>query len=133
MISSLSDVDEDNGEMVNVVFSKGDQRVKTLLSKDGLVLSADVSGNYRSENIDALLFRCVTEDTDGNHRLDQNDRNSLYVIPTDLKKPDLVIDGVLNFQVISTTNVMVKTGTTNDIHFWDINTMTQTKKEVLWK
>jgi hypothetical protein len=133
MISSLSGEDGDIGEMVNVVFSKGEQRVKTLLPNDGLVLLANVSGNYRSENIDALLFRCVTEDTDGNHRLDKNDRNSLYVISTDLKKPDLVIEGVLDFQIISPANLMAKTGTTNDIHFWDINTLTQTKKEVLWK
>jgi len=133
MISNLSGEGENDGEMVNVVFSKGEKRIKTLLPNDGLVLSANVSGNYRSENIDALLFRCVTEDTDGNHRLDKNDRNSLYVIPTDLKKPDLVIEGVLDFQVISPTNLVAKSGTTNDIHFWDINTLTQTKKEVLWK
>ncbi len=133
MISNLSGEGENDGEMVNVVFSKGAQRVKTLLANDGLVLSADVSGTYRSEKFDALLFRCVTTDTDGNHRLDKNDRNNLYVVSTDLKKSDLLIEGVLDFQVVSPTHLIAKTGTTNAIHFWDIDTQTQAKKEVLWK
>src|SRR5450432_3280557 len=87
----LGNEEEYAGEMVNVVFSKGEQRVKTLLQSDGLVLSHNVSGEYRSEKIKALLFLCVTDDTDGNHRLDKADRNDLYVISDALERPDLVV------------------------------------------
>jgi hypothetical protein len=133
LVCSLSGDGGYVGEIVNVVFSKGEQRVKELLQNDGLVLSHYVSGNYRSEKIKPLLFLCVTEDTDGNHVLDKNDRNDLYVISDGLDKPDLVIKGVLDFDVISPTHLMVKTGEQNALQFWDIDTETQAKKEVSWK
>jgi hypothetical protein len=133
MVTYLSSGEKIAGEMVNVVFSKGERRVKTLLKKDGLVLDLEVSGNYRSEKFNAMLFRCVTEDTDGNHRLDKMDRNDLYVVSAGLEKPDLVLEGVLDFDVISPTHLVVKTGTGNDQHFWDVDTETQTKRELAWK
>lgn len=123
----------DTGEMVNVVFSKGEERVRTLLQNDGLVLSHRVPGEYGSEKFKALLFLCVTEDTDGNHRLDKSDRNDLYVISDGLEKADLVVKQVLAYQVISPTHVAVKTGEGNVLQFWDVDTETQTKKEVVWK
>jgi hypothetical protein len=132
-LSYLGKGDDYAGQTVNVVFSKGEQRVRTLLQKDGLVLSHNVYDEHRSEKIKALLFRCVTEDTDGNHRLDENDRNDLYVVSEGLEKPDLVVKGVLDYRVISPTHVVVKTGEGNVLRFWDIDTGTQAMKEVLWK
>jgi len=41
--------DDYAGQTVNVVFSKGEQRVRTLLQKDGLVLSHNVYDEHRSE------------------------------------------------------------------------------------
>ena len=124
---------DDNGEMVNVVFSKGEQRVRALLQNDGLVISHQVSGEYRSEKIKALLFRCVIEDTDGNHRLDANDRNDLYVVSEGLERPDLVVKGVLDFDMISPTRLVVKTKGRDALQFWDVDTETQAMKEVVWK
>jgi hypothetical protein len=130
---SLGNEEVSNGEMVNVVFSKGEQRIRALLQNDGLVLSYQVSGEYRSEKFKALLFRCVTEDTDGNHRLDQNDRNDLYVSSEGLERPDLVVKGVLDYQVISPTHLIVKTKERDVLRFWNVDTETQVIKEVLWK
>lgn len=120
-------------EVVNVAFSKGEQRIKTLLPNDGLVLSYNLGTDNRPEKIKALLFNCVTEDTDGNHKLDGNDRNDLYIVSEDLDKPDLVVRGVSQFQIISPTHLMVKTQEKDLPQFWDIDTETSTKKEVLWK
>jgi hypothetical protein len=124
---------DNTSQTVNVVFSKGEQRVRTLLQKDGLVLFHNMYDEHRSEKIKALLFRCVTEDTDGNHRLDENDRIDLYVVSEGLEKPDLVVKGVLDYHVISPTHVAVKTRETNVVRFWDIDTETQAEKEILWK
>ena len=125
--------DDAGGETVNVVFSKGEQRVRTLLQKDGLVVSHNVWGEYGPVKIRALLFRCVTEDTDGNHRLDENDRNDLYVVSEGLGKPDIVVKGIVDFRVLSPTHVAVKTGLGNVARFWDIDIETQAEKEILWK
>jgi hypothetical protein len=132
-VGRLGKGDDTLGETVNIVFSKGDQRIRTLLQKDGLVLSHNAYGEYGPVKIKALLFRCVTEDTDGNHRLDQNDRNDLYVVSEGLGKPDIVVNGVVDFRVISPTHVAVKTGEGNVARFWDIDTETQAEKEILWK
>jgi hypothetical protein len=121
------------GEMVNVVFSKGEKPVKKLLPKDGLVLSNEVFAEYRSEKMKASLFVCVTDDTDGNHRLDKNDRNDLHVVFEDLERPDLVVNGVSEHWVISPTHFVVRTGESSAPHFWDIDIETQAKKEIAWK
>jgi hypothetical protein len=63
------------GEIVNVIFVKGGQRVKTLLVNDGLVLSHYVSGRYQSERLQPLLFLRASEDTDGNHILNKNEES----------------------------------------------------------
>lgn len=81
----------------------------------------------------ASLFICVTDDTDGNHRLDKNDRNDLHVVFEDLDKPDLVVSGVSEHWVISPTHLVVKTGENNAPHFWDVDLETQVKKEIAWK
>jgi hypothetical protein len=136
-MSYLGKGNDNAGQTVNIVFSKGEKRVRTLLEKDGLVISHNVYGNVYGqqgpEKTKALLFRCVTEDTDGDHRLDQDDRNDLYVIAEGLERPDVVVKGVLDFRVISPTHVAVKTGEGSVVRFWDIDTETQAQKEILWK
>lgn len=128
---------EDNAsipaEIVNVVFSRGDQPLKTLLTHDGLVVEKDVFAKYDSQNIKASLFRCVTEDTDGNHKLDENDRTDLYVVAEALDQPDLVVKGVIGYRMISVTHLIAKTDESKVIRFWDINIQTQAKKEIPWK
>lgn len=138
-VGSLGKGGGDTGETVNVIFSKGEQRVRTLLQKDGLVLSHNaftVHGRLSeraSDKFKSLLFLCVTEDTDGNHRLDQNDRNDLYVVSEGLEKPDIVVQGALDHRTVSPTHVVVKTGERSAIRFWDIDTETQARKEIVWK
>jgi hypothetical protein len=138
-MSYLGKGGSDTGETVNVIFSKGDQRVRALLPKDGLVLSHNAytvlapPGERAPDKFKSLLFLCATEDTDGNHRLDQNDRNDLYVIPEGLEKPDIVVQGVLDHRTISSTHLMVKTGESQAVRFWDIDIETQARKEVIWK
>lgn len=131
----------DSGETVNVIFSRGEQRVRTLLQKDGLVLSHNVYPEHFSvvrtehgpDKFKVLLFLCVTEDTDGNHRLDQNDRNDLYVVSEGLEKPDVVVKGAINYRTVSPTHVVIKTGERNAPRFWDLDTETQAMKEIVWK
>lgn len=129
----------DSGETVNIVFSKGEQRVRTLLPKDGLVLSHNaytvlgMPGERPPDKFKALLFLCVTEDTDGNHRLDQNDRNDLYVVSGGLENPDIVVQGILDHRTVSPTHVVVKTGESKAVRFWDIDIETQARKEIIWK
>lgn len=132
-VARLGSGDESVGETVNIVFSKGEQRVRTLLQKDGLVLFHNVYSEPGPKKLKALLFLCVTEDTDGNHRLDRNDRNDLYVVSEGLEKPDLVMKGVLEYQTISPTHLAVKTGERKAARFWDIDIETQNQKEIIWK
>jgi hypothetical protein len=121
------------GYMVNVVFSKGDQPLRKLLPKDGLVLSDDLFNENNPDKFKASRFTCVTEDTDGNHQLDEKDRQDLYVVSPALDRPDVVVNGVLGDRVISPTHLMVKTGSSADPHFWDVDIESQAKKEITWK
>jgi hypothetical protein len=122
------------GQMVNVVFSRGDQVVRKLLPKDGLILLRHLYDEADSKKIKASLFTCVTEDTDGNHRLDEKDRQDLYVVAPNLDRPDIVVNGVVSWdRAASPSNIVVKTGTGADTHFWDIEIETQAKKEIAWK
>jgi hypothetical protein len=124
---------DDSGQTVNIIFSKGDQKVRTLLQNDGLVLWHNLSSEPKPEKIKALLFNCVTEDTDGNHRLDASDRNDLYVLSEGLEKPDLVIKGVRAQRTISPTHLIVETGDPNDPRVSDVDIVTQAQKEIVWK
>jgi hypothetical protein len=121
------------GGMVNVVFSKEGQPLRKLLQRDGLVLSHAIFVEYEHQKMKASLFVCVTDDTDGNHRLDKNDRNDLHVVFEDLSKPTLVVNGVSEHWVISPTHLVVKTAESTAPHFWDIDLETQAKKEIAWK
>ena len=131
--SSYASANEGGGEIVNVVFARGGRKVKTLLENDGLVLSHHLSGAYQSTKFKPHLFLCVTEDTDGNHVLDQRDQNELFVVADDLGKSDLIIRGVSTFDVVSPTHVVVKTGEPGAIRFWDVDTDTLEKTEIAWK
>lgn len=134
MINSLSDRDNE-GQIVNVVFSKGSKRVKTLLKDEGLVIENNLYDryNYSDTNFTPYLFMCVTEDTDGNLVLDGRDREDLYIVARDLNKPDMVIKGASSFNVVSATHLLVKTGTGDAVHFMDVDTERQTQKEIEWK
>jgi hypothetical protein len=131
-VGHLGKGDENSGQIVNVVFSRGEQRIRTLLEKDGLVLSNNMYEPSRKEN-KTLLFSCVTEDTDGNHRLDEKDRNDLYVVADGLGKPDMVVKGVSAFRVIGPTHLVVQTGEGGAARFWDLDTESQSQKEIVWK
>ena len=128
-----SDDGRDNTRIVNVVFSKLDQPVKKLLQNDGLILSNDIYNESEPQKLRASAFVCVTEDTDGNHRLDENDRNDLYVVSPNFDKPYLVVKGISMHQLMSPTRLAVKTRENDVIHFWDIDIETQAKKEIPWK
>src|SRR5437764_12487562 len=78
------------GQMVNVVFSRAEQPIRKLLQNDGLILSHSIA-KHTSEKLKASVFLCITEDTNGDRRLDENDRKDLYVVSESLDKPDLVI------------------------------------------
>ncbi len=132
-VSYLGKGGDNGGETVNVVFSKGEQRIRTLLPKDGLVLFHSVYNEQDREKVKAMLFNCVTEDTDGNHRLDGNDRNDLYVVADGLERPDIVVKGALEYRTISPNHLAVKTQEGDAIKFWDIDTVTQERKEIPWK
>lgn len=133
VFGSFSGSERENGEIVNVVFSKDGRKVKTLLEADGLVLSYAFSGQYRAEKFKPLLFSCVTEDTDGNHVFDKNDRNDLYIVSDDLGKPDMVIHGLLGYDIVSNSRIIIKTREHDILHFYDIDTDTSERKEVIWK
>jgi hypothetical protein len=132
-VAHLGSGDGSGGQTVNVVFSRGEQRIRTLLEKDGLVLSHNMYTDPRQKEIKALFFSCTTEDTDGNHRLDEKDRNDLYVVAAGLERPDIVVKGVSEFRVLARNHVVVKTGEGDGARFWDIDTDVQSQKEILWK
>jgi hypothetical protein len=122
----------DSGQMVNVVFSRAEQSAKKLLQNDGLILSHSIA-KHSSEKFKASVFLCVTEDTNGDRRLDENDRKDLYVVSENLDKPDLVIKAGSEHRVISPTHLTVKTTESDGIRFWDVDIETQAKKEIAWK
>ena len=122
----------DPGQMVNVVFSRAEQPIRKLLQNDGLILSQSIA-KHSSEKLKASVFLCVTEDTNGDHRLDENDRKDLYVVAESLDKPDLVIKGGSEQRVISATHFIAKTTESDGIHFWDFDIETQAKKEIAWR
>ena len=124
---------EDPGEIVNVIFSKGAQKIRNLLTRDGLVLRHRLSRSEESEKCEAHLFVCVTEDTDRNHLLDTNDREDLHILAKELDTPDMVVSGVVDFEIVSPTHLMVKTREGKDFRFFDVNVATREKSEVLWK
>jgi hypothetical protein len=55
------------------------------------------------------------------------------VVSEGLERPDLVVKGVLEFHVISPAHLVVKLKGQDALQFWDIDTETQARKEVVWK
>ena len=123
----------ESGQTVNIVFSKGDHPLRTLLPKDGLVVYNNILDQEGRDKLKTLLFGCVTEDTDGNNRLDANDRNDLYLVAESLDAPDMVIRGVMQRQAAASGHLVVKTKEGDAIHFWDIDTATRAKTEIVWQ
>lgn len=119
------------GHMVNVVFSRVGQPVRKLLQNDGLVVTYSIA-KHSSEKLRASVFGCVTEDTDGNHVLDEKDRQDLYLVSESLDKPDLVIKGASNERPLSATRLTLKTTDSDGVHFWEIDIETQARKEIPW-
>jgi hypothetical protein len=120
------------GQMVNVVFSRAEQPIRKLLQNDGLIVFHSIA-KHTSEKLKASVFLCVTEDTNGDRRLDESDRKDLYVVSETLDKPDLVIKAGSEYRVISPTHLTVKTTESDGIHFWDVDIETQAKREITWK
>lgn len=120
------------GQTINVIFSRAGQPIRKLLQNDGLILSHSIA-KHSSEKLKASVFLCVIDDTNGDRRLDENDRKDLYVISESLDKPDLVIKAGSERRVISPTHLIVKTTETDGIHFWDVDIETQAKKEIAWR
>lgn len=130
---SWSYLDGDRGQMVNVIFSKGGQKVRTLLANNGLVISFQIPGKYQTDKLKVSTFLCITEDTDGNHVLDKNDRNDLYIVAEGLEKADIVVKGVMTHDRVSGAHLLVKIRDGESIQFYDYDTDTLAKTEVMWK
>lgn len=123
----------DMGQIVNVVFSGENQKVTTLLAVDGLVLSNRLFPDDSVRKLRASLFICVTDDTDGNHLLDKNDRNDLYVVPHDMTKAHIVIKNVMDSDVLTETRLLIKIRESDGLHFIVIDIETLERREVTWK
>lgn len=124
---------DSSGKTVNIVFSKSDGPVRTLLSNDGLVLSSNLAGQYDHEKAHFNVFRCVTEDTDANGVLNANDRQDLYIVRDNLSSPDIVIRSVSDFDITSDDDLVVQTSENGTTRFWQVDVTRGAKKEIRWK
>jgi hypothetical protein len=122
-----------SGQLVNVVFVRDGQKVRTLLEHDGLVLTNQLSYSLARDEFRSHLFRCVTEDTNGNQMLDEEDRSDLYLVAHGLKQQDMVIKGVVATDVITPTLLIVKVVDPAGIRFYEVDTEARTQKEIVWK
>jgi hypothetical protein len=124
--------DDSGGEVVNVVFSDGSRKLRALLENDGLVLSHFMPRQF-GKDFRSYIFICVTEDTDGNHILDKRDRTDLYVIAEGLKKPTMVVKGVLKYDIVEGGHIVAKCSSATAAHFIEIDTETSEQKGIEWK
>jgi len=131
-IASESSRYGDDGQTVNIVISAKSTPPVNLLPTDGLVLSWRLALNDYVKHR-ASTFLCVTEDTDGNHVLDGNDRNDLYIVSMDASKPVSVITGIIRYDIISETKILIKTREPDGVHFSQLDIETLEKQEVRWK
>jgi hypothetical protein len=120
---------------VNIVFCRGAQKVRSLLPGDGLVLRHEFprAESEHSSEMAAFLFQCVTEDTDGDHRLGPGDRNDLWIVSRKLDGPDMVISGIMEYETLNRNHVMVKIRQGDSFQFFDVDVVARTKTEVAWK
>ena len=133
---SESGSEEERDEIVNVVFMRGSEKIRTLLSADGIVFDHGMNwrdSDNRVKPLACFLFDCVTEDTDHNKVLDARDRRDLYLVSPDLSKPDLIIPDLRDYDIISDQVILVKTGSGGNPRFFQVNTTTLEKTELVWK
>ncbi len=133
MATSWGSRDLERGQIVNVTFSKSDQRVKVLLPNDGLVIDHELVAEHPTHKFGAHLFKCVAEDTNGDHVLSADDRTDLYIVARDLSRPDIVVRGVVDFDVVSANHVLVKMHDGQAPRFVDIDIETAKQTDVAWK
>ena len=125
--------DSDTGQMVNVVYSRGDRVVKSLLAHDGLILDPRLPRSNDREVFAAHLYLCVTADTNGDHTLDEKDRPALVIVDPDLKRPDVIIADCVQFEILTFTRLMVKTQTDGALRFFEVDVQTGERTEAVWK
>jgi len=124
---------EDRGSIVNVVYSRGDQVVRMLLANDGLVVDQRLPRIYDQEKFTADVFTCVTADTDGNHQLNEDDRRDLIIVDPEMKRPDIIVQNCVEFEIISPTRLIVKIRTSDSLSFVQVDVSTGQKAPVAWK
>lgn len=125
---------ESNGEIVNIRFVTPGKPNTNLLKTDGLVLQHDLSpALYNHTDLNLLIFRCVTEDTDRNKVLDHDDRIDLYLTSRDGVSSKLVITGASNYTVTSDHELVVSKQDETGLHLLAVDADTLVSKEIDWK
>jgi hypothetical protein len=119
------------GELVNVHFVTPTGVAVPLLKTDGLVLSHVLSpSNYEKDELNICLFRCVTDDTDGNRVLNEEDRVDLHLTSIDGSTAPLVIKSAVDYDVVSNTELVVTTRDAQGIEILSVDTRTLTVHSV---
>jgi hypothetical protein len=124
---------EDPIGVVNVVFTKDGKKIRTLLDQDGLLLSHDIPSQYRQEFDWFMTFVCVTEDTDGDSRLDSDDRQDLIVVTRDPNQLNIVVKGVVDHKAVSGSRIVVKIADESRPRFLEIDTESRSISEIEWR
>lgn len=131
--SSFSSGDS-TGEIVNIRFVTPGKPNTNLLKADGLVLHHELSpALYNHTDLNLLIFRCVTEDTDQNKVLDHDDRMDLYLTSPDGVSAQLVITGASNYTITSDHELVVSKQDETGLHLLAIDADTLVAKEIDWK
>lgn len=131
--SSFSSGDS-TGEIVNIRFITPGKPNANLLKADGLVLQHDLSpALYNHTDLNLLIFRCVTKDTDKNKVLDDNDRIDLYLVSRDGVSAQLVITGASEYKITSDHELVVSKHDDAGLHLLAIDADTLVAKEIDWK
>jgi hypothetical protein len=131
-VANSARADYGAGEIVNIVFCRKGRKIRNLFENDGLVLTSHL-GEIGASKLEAFVFTTVTEDTDNNRRLDDQDRQDLYIVDKDLTKPDMVIKGVIDFEVLSPTRLVVKMRGGDPARFLEVDIEAQKTSEIQWK
>ncbi len=124
---------ESEEEIVNIAFSDGKKIVKMLLPHDGLVIRRQLAEIHDYETFSAHIFTCIPEDTNGDKVLDLKDRQDLVIVDPKLQRPDIVVKGALDVETISRVLAVVKSGTSENPRFIEIDASTGGQSEVAWK
>ncbi len=123
-----------SAEIVNVLFVSAGVPPRSLLKSDGLVLTYTLASQRPNEGFRFHRFYCITEDTNGDHVLDRNDRRDLYVVDMDLKRADMIIEDAGSVEEVSPTVLLSKNTDSNGVvRFFEIDCEARTQTEVVWK